>query len=168
MRMLPSLRDILHQRRIGFQADEVMTGTHQFLDDAGPPGEHPLEYRVTWGTWDLKEWLNPFGPTFMTNFLEGKVTVGGLVESAPCQGTLELLYFSERKIRYTFEFKDGKGRSYRYIGEKVNILPWNLHRSHTTCYGTITDLESGRDISRSIVYFHLSTMLDFLRSFRLT
>lgn len=153
---------------VGFQADEVMTGTHQFLDDAGPPGEHPLEFRVTWGAHDLGQWLNPFHPGFMTNFLEGKVTVGGLVENAPCRGTLELRYLTEQKIRYRFEFEDGKGRAFRYIGEKVNLRPWNLHRTHTTCYGTITDLESGKDISRSIVYFRMSTALDFLRSFRLT
>ena len=107
------------------------------------------------------------GSNFLSNFLEGTVTVGGLVEEARCHGTLDLRYFQEAKIRYTFDFKDEKGTPYRYIGEKVNIRPWNLHRTHTTCYGTITNLNSEREISKSILYFRLNTVPAFLSSIRL-
>ena len=104
----------------------------------------------------------------LSNFLEGTVGVGGLVEEAPCRGTLDFLYFTEGKIRYTFDFKGKQGRPYRYVGEKVDIRPWNLPRTHTTCYGTISDLDSGREISRSIVYFRMGSIPAFLQSFRLT
>lgn len=163
---LESLTRMLAEGRVGFAADEVMTGTHQFLAGAGPEGEFTLEFRVTWGARHLGRWLNPFGGEFMTNFLHGRVSVGGLVEGASCQGVLELRYLTEASIRYRFEFSAG-GARYRYLGEKVNIRPWNLHRSHTTCYGTITNLDTGRDISRSIVYFKLSSLPRFLASFRL-
>lgn len=167
MNRLDSLRRMIRERRVGFAMDEVMQGTHHFVNDAGPPGEHPLIFRVTWGARHLGPWLNPFGSNFMQNFLEGTVTAGGLVEDAPCSGTLHLLYFTESKIRYTFDFKSGDGRPLRYVGEKVDIRPWNLHRTHTTCYGTITDLEADRAVSKSIVYFDLKSMPSFAASFRL-
>jgi len=161
------LKRMLAERRLGFMMDEVMTGTHHFVDGAGPAGEHPLQFRVTWGTRHLGAYLNPFGHNFMSNYLEGRVSVGGLVENAPCRGTLDLKYFTGAKIRYEFDFKDSEGVPYRYVGEKVNLRPWNLHRTHTTCYGTITNLDTGKDISKSIVYFKLDTALDFVKSMRL-
>ncbi len=161
-----ALKKMLRERRIGFAMDEVMSGTHRFVEGAGPAGERPMSFRVTWGTRRLWPYLNPRDANFMSNFLEGTVTVDGLVEDAPCRGRLDLLYFSDAKIRYTFDFKDAAGRPYRYIGEKVNIRPWNLHRTHATCYGTITDLESGKDISKSVLYFRWNTLPSFLASLR--
>jgi hypothetical protein len=124
-------------------------------------------FRVLWGTRHLWPYLRPGSPAFLSNFLEGTVTVGGLIQAAPCRGTLDLLYFKEGKIRYTFDFKGPSGTPYRYVGEKVNIRPWNLHRTHTTCYGAITDLSTGKDISKSTLYFKLGTLPAFLGSFRL-
>ena len=167
MQRLRAIKAMLRQRRIGFMMDEVMTGSHHFVNGAGPEGEHDFSFRVTWGTRHLEDWLNPFGAGFMSNFLQGTVKVGGLVDEAPCQGTLDLRYFQEGSIRYTFDFKDQGGRPLRYLGEKVNIRPWNLHHSHTTCFGTITDLRSGQDVSKSIVYFKFNTLPAFLGSVRL-
>ena len=126
-----------------------------------------MSFRVTWGARDMQSFMNPFDQGFMSSFLMGTVTAGGLVENAPCKGTLELLYFTDAKIRYTFDFKDGKGRDLRYVGEKVDIRPWNLYYTHTTCYGTITEMETGKEISKSIVYFRLLAAPAFLMSFRL-
>lgn len=164
---LTSLKEMMRQRRIGFMMDEVMSGSHHFIDGAGPDGEHPLSFHVTWGNRHLEDWLNPLGPGFMSNFLEGTVDVGGLVQGAHCYGTLDLRYFQEGSIRYTFDFKDGNDRPLRYVGEKVDIRPWNLHRTHTTCYGTITDLRENRELSKSIVYFKFNTLPAFLGSIRL-
>jgi hypothetical protein len=164
---LTQLVHMLMQRRVGFLTEEIMTGTHRFVGDAGPPGRHSMYFRITWGNRHLHRFLNPLDAEFLTNFIEGTVTVGGLVEDAPCRGSLELMYFSESKIRYTFSFEDAGGRGYHYIGEKINIRPWNLHRTHTTCYGTITDVESGKLISRSTLHFRLHTLPAFLMSFRL-
>lgn len=167
MERIAALKSMIEQRRIGFMMDEVMSGSHHFIDGAGPEGEHPFSFKVTWGTRHLEDWLNPFGSGFLSNFLEGWVSVGGLVERAPCRGTLDLRYFQEGAIRYTFDFKDGEGRPLRYLGEKVNIRPWNLHHSHTTCFGTISDLRKDKDISKSIVYFKFNTLPAFLGSVRL-
>lgn len=144
-----------------------MTGTHHFVNAAGPDGEHPMSFHVTWGTRHLASYLRPFQPGFLSSFLEGTVDIGGLVQGAACRGTLDLRYFSEAKIRYCFDFKDEAGRPLHYVGEKVDLRPWNLHRTHTTCYGTVTDIRTGQDISRSILRFELGSLPAFLASFRL-
>ena len=167
MGFLNTVKTMVSEKRIGFTMDEIMTGTHEFVEGKGPKGIHPMEYRVTWGNKNFAKWINPFGGEFMANTLSGKVDIGGLVVDADCEGTLELLYFQEQKIRYAFEFSDDKGNRYRYVGEKRDIRPWNLHRTHTTCYGEITELETGEAISRGIVYFRVSTMIPFMLSFRL-
>ena len=149
----------------GFSMDETMTGTHEFVAGAGPAGTHAFEFKVQWGAQDMGEFLNPLGERFMVSDMEGTVTVGGLCEEVPCRGTLELRYLIDKKIRYTFDF-DVEGAPYRFVGEKVNILPWNLPTSHTTCFGTLTDGD-GQLISRSLTFFRLRTAPAFLASFRL-
>ena len=157
---------MLH-RKVGFTIDETMTGTHHFVGRGYPKGEFPFRFTLTWGTEDLIPFLNPLaGELGLTAEAKGIVNMGRFVEEAECSGTLELRYFTEAKIRYTFEFDKGRKR-YRYVGEKVDIRPWNLHRSHTTCYGNLREVQSGKEISRSITYFKLNTMIPFLASFRL-
>ncbi len=152
---------------IGFRMQEVMRGTHEFEPGCGPPGRHPMELRVTWGPERLERWLSPASGEFMTQPLEGAVTVGGLCENAPCEGRLELRYRGEHRIRYDFEF-EADGRRYRYVGEKVNIRPWNLPFSHTTCFGRVTEAGTGRLVSTSTTIFELESLPGFLLSFRLT
>lgn len=152
---------------LGFKLDEVMTGTHEFSDNGYPKGIRPFHYSLTWGNKNILKFLNPLSKEFMDSEVKGIVTIGGLVNKAVCQGTLKMLYFSERKIRYAFTFKDETGTAYRYIGEKINIWPWNLHKTHVTCYGTVTNLDTGKDISKSTVYFPYREMIPFIFSFRL-
>lgn len=150
---------------IGFSMHEKMTGTHDFEPGCGPEGHHFLEFEVDWGPRSLRTFLLP-GPGFMRAELKGHVTVGGLCERAPCNGIFELRYFTDRRIRYEFEF-EADGEHYRYVGEKVNILPWNLPVSHTTCFGTLTKLSSRELVSRSVTFFRLATAPAFLSSLRL-
>lgn len=153
-------------RQSGFQIHEVMDGTHEFVSREGPPGEFPFSFELDWGCDRLADFVNPLEKEwFFTAASRGVIRVGELVEEAPCKGTLELRYFSEAKIRYRMIFS-AKDNTYEYIGEKVGIRPWNLHRSHTTCYGVIYELESGKEISRSLSYFRLSTLPSFLMSLR--
>ncbi len=151
---------------IGFKIDEIMVGTHRFV--TGIKGEHPINFTLTWGNRDLLKFLNPLSGEFLSSKAKGVITVGGLVNKADCTGSLKLLYFTERKIRYELEFQDDRGMKYRYVGEKVNIWPWNLHKTHITCYGIITECETGKEISRSIVYFPFRELLPFVLSSRLT
>jgi len=148
---------------LGFRMDEVMTGTHRFGDDAFSDN-HFMEFRVTWGPDDLKHWLNPFGNGFMKQSLSGTITVGGLCENRPCEGQLCLEYHKGR-IKYEFVFYVD-GVEYLFVGEKAGIRPWNLHVSHTTCYGVLTEYKSGRLVSESVTHFRFATLPAFLSSFR--
>jgi len=151
---------------LGFKMNEIMVGTHHFINGLGPEGEFPMEFSITWGNSNLFKFLNPTSGEFFCNVAKGHITVGNLVDKADCEGSLSLLYFTERKIRYVLDFKDDDNRPYRYTGEKVNIWPWNLHKSHVTCYGTITDVELTKDISGSILYFPYREIMGFILSTR--
>jgi len=164
-RIIDNLK-LLVAGRLGFAIDETMSGHHEFEPGLGEPGEHPLEFRVTWGTKDVLDWVNRRGKRLPTQSLDGTISVGGLCENAPCHGSLELMYFDKKKIRYTLSFWV-EGTRYRFVGEKVNIRPWNLPVSHTTCYGTLTEADTGRLVSRSVTHFRMKTVPAFAGSLRL-
>ncbi len=65
---------------------------------------------------------------------------------------MHLRYVPDRAIRYVFEF-DAGGRPLRYEGTKENLRPWNLLVSHTTCFGTVTEVRTGRLVSRGVTFF---------------
>lgn len=151
----------------GFRVREVMDGTHEFVSREGPAGEFPFSFQLEWGADRLADFLNPFArDRYLTADAAGRIRVGGLTDEAACEGTLELRYLSEAKIRYRLAF-EAEGQEYEYIGEKMGIRPWNLHRTHTTCYGVIYDLKTGKEISRSLSYFRIANLPSFLGSFRL-
>ncbi len=156
----------LKERRLGFHIDECMTGTHELEPGGGPQGSRFMEFRVRWGPRDVLTWADPRGEQFMTQPMEGTITIDGLCRNTPCQGTFELKYFTGAKIRYTLHF-EVDGTAYTYVGEKLNIRPWNLPVSHTTCFGTLIESDSKRLISRSITFFRFRTALSFAGSFRL-
>jgi len=166
MGRIKDIKDMLAEKRLGFKMDEVMTGTHEFEPGFGSSGEKFMEFRVTWGPKHLTEFINPIGGMFMFNYMAGYVDIEGLCHNTPVVGTLELAYFTEAKIRYIFDF-EVDGTEYHYIGEKRNIRPWNLHRTHTTCYGTLTEKMTGRLVSKSITYFRFRTAPAFMASMRL-
>lgn len=151
---------------MGFRVTEVMRGTHERRDGQPPSGPQPFALRVTWGPDRLREWLDPTSPRFLWQRLEGEVLAGGLVEGwVPCRGTLSLEYLGRRRIRYELDFEGPEG-VLRFAGEKVNIRPWNLLVSHTTCTGTITDLATGRLVSTVVVTFRLRDLPRMLLSAR--
>ena len=152
---------------VGFKMDELMVGTHTFSNGSFEGRELPLNFSLTWGNVNLLKFLNPRSSEFLKSEAKGFITVGGLANKADCKGSLNLMYFSERKIRYELNFTGDDGMAYRYVGEKVNLWPWNLHKTHVTCYGKITDKKTGKIISNSVVYFPVREMLDFLMSTRL-
>jgi len=164
MKNILSLNQLM---RTGFRLREVMAGKHEFVSRRGPAGEFPFSFELDWGSDSLADFLNPLHKqNFLLAASEGIIRVGELVDQAPCKGSLELNYFSEAKIRYRMTFAV-KGSRYEYIGEKLGIRPWNLHRTHTTCYGVIHDLEKGHEVSRSITRFDLKSLPGFLSSFHL-
>jgi NAD(P)-dependent dehydrogenase (short-subunit alcohol dehydrogenase family) len=146
----------------GFRVDEEMTGYHELEPGFGTPGRRPMSFRVSWGADDIGAWLRR-GATTEPLRLDGRVAVDGLVEDAACSGTLELRY-GEGRIRYAFDFA-AHGRRYHFVGEKVNIKPWNLPTSHTTCFGRLTD-DDGRLVSTSVLLFRLERLPALVKSFR--
>lgn len=151
---------------MGFRVTEVMSGTHERCDGQGPRGPRPFAFRVTWGPDRLIDWANPASDRFLWQPLEGEVSAGGLCDGwAPCRGTLALEYFGRRRIRYELDF-EAPGGVLRFVGEKVNIRPWNLLVSHTTCTGTITELATGRLVSSAVVTFRLRDLPRLLLSTR--
>lgn len=145
--------------------DEIMTGTHCFTPGFGPEGYYSMEFKISWGPEKFFEWANPKGEKFLTQPLEGLITIDGVCKSHPCKGTLELKYFEGNYLQYSIDFAVG-GKPFKYIGRKVNIKPWNLPVSHTTCYGKLFDCNDNL-ISRSITYFRFRTIPKFLVSLRL-
>ena len=166
MGKIDDLVAMFRERRLGFALDEVMIGYHRFEPGFGPAGPLPMEFRVTWGTKNLRQYLDPKGDRFLVNDLHGRVSIELLCCDVPCGGTLEFRYLSEHEIRYAFDFQ-ADSKMYHYVGEKVNIWPWNLPVSHTTCFGTLVEAETGKLVSRSVTHFRLRTLPAFLASFRL-
>ncbi len=166
MGLIDRAMDVLEGGDLGFRIDERMTGSHEFEPGMGPPGSHPFEFVVSWGPDRLDRWLRPSEPDFMVQPMKGIVTAGGLCEAAPIEGTLALEYFESRRIRYSFRF-EVDGTEYEHVGEKVNIRPWNLPVSHTTCFGVLKEVETGRLVSRSVTFFRMRSLLSFVTSFRL-
>ena len=165
MGRIEDFKNMLKEKRLGFKMDEIMSGEHSFEPGFGPPGRHPMKFQVTWGPKEMGRWINPASDAFLRQELSGTVSVGGLCEKAPCEGELKLDYFGEHKIRYSFEFT-AKDKEYRFVGEKVNIKPWNLPVSHTTCFGRVTETKTGRLVSTSVTYFKLHTAPLFIASLR--
>ncbi len=144
---------------MGFRIHEVMEGTHEFRDGRDDGRAHPFAFRLRWGPDRLRDFFNPASPRFMW------LRAGGLCDWTPCRGTLDLEYLGRRRIRYTLDL-EVEGTPYRFVGDKVDIRPWNLPVSHTTCHGTLTDLATGKLISTSVTKFRLRTLPSFLTSLR--
>lgn len=151
---------------MGFSMHEIMTGWHRFEPGMGPEGEHRLEFRVDWGHPSLRTWLDPRHDEFMLNRMSGVLDAAGLVEGAPCEGTLALRYFTDHRLVYDLGF-EAEGTACRLVGEKVNIMPWNLPVSHTTAFVRITRADTGRLVSTGDVYFRWRTLPSFAASLRL-
>jgi len=150
---------------VGFRIRETMSGEHEFRNGKGPAGRHAFAFRVTWGPDRLREWLDPTSQRFLWQELEGETRIGGLCDWTPCQGTLELRYLGERRIRYSFDLQVD-GTTYHFVGDKSDIRLWNLPTSHTTCHGTLTEVETGELVSVSVSTFKLRTLPAFLASAR--
>ena len=147
----------------GFKVWEIMSGEHEFKGE-DDRGKLPMEFEINWGPKNIVDFLNPFSEAFLKNELEGTISISGLCDKAACTGTLELLYFSERKIRYTIDF-EADGARYQFIGEKRNIYPWNLLYTHTCCFGQLIHMDSGEVVSDSITHFYFDTLMDSIKSF---
>ena len=139
---------------VGFSINEVMSGYDNNLN--------PFVFDVTWGIMNIRDLLRK-GPMKFT--LEGTVHFKG--HASPCSGHLFIDYFGTHSITYIFNFYDPTLGRLLYVGEKVNIKPWNLPVSHTTCFGTVSAYKDDTLVSRTLAFFKFRTIPKFLASFRL-
>jgi len=155
---------------VNFAMREVMRGTHHFVDKSlGSTDETEFYFKIKWGQ-KFSSFLNPVSPDCFKADAKGVINVSGLTKGEiPTEGSLELRYLTEQKLRYTLNFKVDKKR-YQYIGEKVDVKLWQplfLVKTHTTCYGYIKD-PKGEVISRSVTHFELKpqNIISFVASLR--
>ena len=154
---------------LGFAVTETMRGVHHFVDPVrGPAIDRRFHFRIDWGA-PLRTSCNPRSGRFMRYEAEGELFAEGLTKHiVACRGTLAIDYFKEHSIVYELLF-EAEGQTLRYEGRKTDVRlsrPLQLIKTHTTCYGSITD-GSGVIISRSVVHFPPETTLSFVRSIRL-
>ena len=141
---------------LGFEIQETMSG----YDDNGDP----FEFNVTWG---IDDWKN-IGKRPVNFDLKGTVLFNNQI--CPCEGNLIIDYFETNSIKYNFNFIaniNSTNRKLIYIGEKINIKPWNLLTSHTTCFGVILGDYTKVLVIKTHTFFKLKTIPKFLFSFRL-
>jgi len=136
----------------GFRVHETLAGRHAFASGEGPPGEFPFSLELYWGPERVAAFLNPFNrDAFLTAGVCGVIRAGAWVEEAPCEGTLEFRSVSGAGMRVRLYFNAGSN-AYEFIGRRAGLRPWDLHRTATACYGVVYDLETGREVSRSLIY----------------
>jgi hypothetical protein len=150
----------------GFRIKELMSGYHQFTDNVEQDGIHPISFKAEWGPESISSWLNPRNQNFLRHPMNGTVTVGGLCSETDFSGYMELRYFSETLIRYIFNFTVDQ-ETYHFHGEKRNLRPWNIARTHTTLRGTLTESNSQTLVSRAKLHFHLQDLFTMMSSLRL-
>lgn len=151
------------QKKYGFYMTEKMVGHFsRVYSDWGTDNWVPMKFNATWGTEDISGVMSEEG-----NFkflLTGDITIKGLCRGAPLCGWLFLNYLTDGMLKYTFNF-EANHRQLTFVGRKVNINPWNILTSHTTCVGAVYALE-GSLMGHSVTYFQLRDVLRFLASFR--
>jgi hypothetical protein len=154
---------------LSFSMTETMSGLHHFVDPArGDAYDRRFYFRLDWGARRAAQ-LNPLAPEFLELEARGYLFCEGLTDGeAPCAGMLKLDYLGRHTITYVLDFEVA-GASYHFVGEKIDVdlrRPLQLIKTHTTCYGTLTDA-AGKVVSRSVTHFEPETLLPFLASFRI-
>lgn len=97
---------------------------------------------------------------------QGTLTMAGLAEDAPTEGTLTLAPFSRHRVHYLLRFQGREGGRYRFEGEKQIRWTSPLH-SWTTLRGEVYEEETGRSAGKVRARFDLRAQLGpLLRSFK--
>jgi hypothetical protein len=110
--------------------------------------------------------LSQFFRDFNT-IIKGEIFLTEVVEKSPLSGRLNLNIFKRRLI-YTFEFKDKKGRGYKFYGQK-NIKftpPFEFIKSITNFEAVIS--REGEEFAKAYLRFDLrQELIPLILSFRL-
>ncbi len=144
-------------RTIGFGFREKMSGTWEGTAEGLGRGKFSFDFDVRCP--DVSHPLAIVGTT------KGLVTMEGVAERVPAEGTLEISPMWHRRIRYAFAFTGRDGRRYRFDGAK-KIAARHLLTSWTTLPGHVYDDETGKPVADVVARFDLRRLPALLRSFR--
>jgi hypothetical protein len=138
--------------------NETMAGT--FSERAGKPSSGKFSFTIDVFCPNVKD------PRVVVGDISGIVTMEGVVERAPLQGTIEISPMWNRTIKYAFTFTGPTGKPYTFAGHK-SISMLRLLKTMTFLPGEVRD-ENGKLVAKVETTFDtLGDMVPFLMSFRM-
>ena len=144
-------------KRVGFEFQEVMSGTYQLV---GQPNQHG----------DIRLDCKAAASSLVQHARDGLVELTGtldmenVAEDVPVSGWIEIKPVSKKTLRYEFSFTGNDGQPYRFTGQKdVKFL--DLLRTMTTLVGPVT--RGGAEFATATLRFDVRADLwPFLMSWK--
>jgi hypothetical protein len=144
--------------RLGFEFQEVMSGTYTMTGHPAEQGEMRIQARARAA--DLVRHLRDGMVT-----LEGTLDMEKIADDVPMSGSVEIRPLTKKIIRYDFSFTGNDGQPYRFAGQK-DIRFSDLLTTMTTLVGTVTNGD-GAEIAKATLHFDVrSDLLPFLVSWK--
>jgi hypothetical protein len=144
--------------RVGFEFQEVMSGTYTMVGQPDQTGE--LRFRLQARAGDVVRHLRDGLVT-----VEGTVDMDKLADDVPLSGTIEIRPLVKKIIRYDFSFTGNDGQPYRFTGQK-DIRFSDILTTMTTLVGSVTTPQ-GREIAKATLHFDVKAdLLPFLVSWK--
>ena len=141
---------------VGFRFEEKLAGTWRRADEAEA---RPFRFSFTATAANARQ----FARDGLLR-LDGRVTAGGLADSKPLLGTLDISWRERRRLAYDFLFEGNDGKQYRFEGAQ-NVELLRFLESMTTLPGRILD-QNGREIGQALLRFDLrNDLLAWVTSF---
>jgi len=148
------------QMKLGFRFRETMSGTFYFIDT--PADERPMSFSLEARVASMRAFARD-----KLARITGEVTMAGLADRRPLEGTLAMKLLDERRLPYDFSFSADDGTRYRFRGEK-NVTALAPIESMTVLPASLYD-GAGKEVARATVKFDVrGDLKKFVRSFRLT
>jgi hypothetical protein len=145
-------------KRLGFEFQEVMSGTYTLAGHPSDQGEMRLMARARAA--DVVSHLRDGMVT-----LEGTLDMERIADDVPIAGSIEIKPLTKKIIRYEFSFTGNDGQPYRFAGQK-DIRFSDFITTMTTLVGTVANGE-GAEIAKATLHFDVrSDLLPFLVSWK--
>jgi hypothetical protein len=144
--------------RLGFEFEEVMSGTYTRTGHPSQTGELRIQARAKAA--DALQHLRD-GMVEM----DGTLDMEKVASDVPVSGSIEIRPLTKKIIRYDFSFTGDDGRPYRFTGQK-DIRFSDFVTTMTTLNGAITDA-SGAEFATATLRFDVKAdLLPFLVSWK--
>ena len=144
----------------GFEFSETLRGTYHLL--ANPLDEQSIDFSIRVEGRGARRFIRE-----KIAEIHGHVTLKGLAENRPLQGTLAFKLVDEQRLSYDFTFEGDDRRPYRLRGQKDWSI-FSVADSLSILPATVYDGD-GVEIGRALLRFDLrGDTKKLLKSFRLT